>query len=94
MAILDAFATPTTFGEAVEQLRSRASRSAEKLELVATILEFHRTGVLVEPGAVATDGREERVSYSEIRRHVAMLDDRDRTSSFVTGIARSVRPIS
>jgi hypothetical protein len=91
LAILDAFTVPAAFGAVVERLRTRVNSKAEWLDLVATIMEFHRTGVLREPGS-ADELSEDAVGYSEIRRHLAMLGDRDRTGSWTSAVGVVVRP--
>src|SRR5438105_559379 len=49
LAILDAFAEPRSFDEAQRALRPRITNIRDWPDLVDTILEMHRAGILYDP---------------------------------------------
>jgi protein arginine N-methyltransferase 1 len=91
LAILDAFARPTSLRDAVASLADSDS-AQEWMEVTGTIVGLHRSGVLVEEhedgeGRAVSDG-----SFADPLMQTMMLNDRARTHAFVEAIRATVTP--
>ena len=90
-ALLDLFQKPTTIAESADELARRLAGRQAWLAAMASILNLRRAGLLVDaecPPRISNrpDG------YDAGRVHIAMLNDRRRTASFLAAIRRVVRP--
>lgn len=90
LSLLEAVSQPLTLEEAEQKLHGRVSGPQDWMDLMDTLLELHRIGVLVSvgeesPGLAAT-------GYGAAPVHIAMLEDRVRTDSFLAAIREVVRP--
>jgi hypothetical protein len=93
LAILDAFAEPTTLAEALEQLGPRAEGAQDWIDLTAAVMRLHDAGILRAEGAPERASDEVlRGSFDSPSPHAAMLEDRVRTSAFLAAIAEVVGP--
>src|SRR5215213_5265236 len=89
LAILDVFYQPTSFSEALRKLSRSSSGVQDWAALTSTIGQLYRAGVLQdETGRRAEAG----YGFGSPSGHVAMLNDRIRTSSFLAGINEVVTP--
>jgi protein arginine N-methyltransferase 1 len=87
LAILDLFSMPTTLAEALDRLGPRAGGAQDWIDLTAAVARLHDEGVL------RADGDPERKSDRVVRQsfdspgpHIAMLEDRVRTSAFLAAL--------
>lgn len=92
LAILDLFSKPTALSDALERLGPRARGAQDWIDLTAAVARFHDEGIL------RGDGESERASDRVVRSsfdspgpHVAMLEDRIRTSAFLAALDEVVR---
>lgn len=88
LAVLDAFAEPRTFAEALARLPVRGAQ--DWADATATIAQLHRAGVLCAPKAVDFDP--DPAGFGSTSAHVRMLNDRRRTAAFLAAVAAVVRP--
>jgi len=90
LPILQAFEQPVAFGIAVKSLSEKITGAQAWIELVSTITSLYKTGVLVGEGAA----RKPVVGagWTAPMIHIAMLNDRLRTETFIRGIEAVVRP--
>jgi protein arginine N-methyltransferase 1 len=93
LAILDLFAEPTTFADAVDVLGARVQGAQDWIDLTAAITRLYDNGILV------VEGRPEGTSVTAVRGsfdspgpHVAMLEDRVRTTAFLSALNEGVGP--
>lgn len=92
LPILDAFSTPTTLSDALEDLEVHIEGTAAWVELIAHVKALYEFGALVEPSAVKGLRRAHDKRFDSAPVHVRMLNDERRTSSFQAAIRRTVRP--
>lgn len=88
LALLDAFAQPTSVQTAVARLG--ATGSQDWIDLTGAIQRLIRAGILGVPGASRT--RRGARGFGSAAAHVAMLNDRTRTRAYLDAIADTVRP--
>ena len=93
LAILDLFSEPTALAEALERLGPRAGGAQDWIDLTAAVARLH------EAGALRAEGEPERAGESAVLStfdspgpHVAMLEDRVRTSAFLAALDEVVGP--
>jgi protein arginine N-methyltransferase 1 len=89
LAILDVFYQPTSFSEALKKLSRTSSSVQDWATLTSTIAQLYRAGVLQDETKSRTDAG---YGFGSPSGHVAMLNDRIRTSSFLAGINEVVTP--
>ena len=92
LAILDAFSQPRSMEDALKALDAHIHGMQDWIDVTNGIVALHRGGVLRDARAVdeaspASDG-----TFADPMTHAMMLNDRTRTSTFVTGVERVVRP--
>jgi precorrin-6B methylase 2 len=93
LAILDLFSEPATLADALERLGSRAGGGQDWIDLSAAIVRLAEAGVLRARDELDTEaGRVVRSSFDSPSSHVAMLEDRVRTSAFLAALEELVRP--
>ena len=93
LAILDAFAEPTTLAEALEQLGPRTGGAQDWIDLTAAVMRLHDAGILRaenEPERASDEAL--RASFDSPGPHAAMLEDRVRTSAFLAALDEVVGP--
>ncbi len=91
LAILEEFAQPIAFSEAVKNLSVKTTGAQAWIDLVSSITSLYKAGALVdESGSAATPTQP--VGYAAPHAHVEMLDDKVRTTAFLGAIADVVRP--
>lgn len=89
LAILEAFAQPVAFSQAVNGLSDKIKGAQAWIELVSTITSYYKAGVLVdEAGSPAVLG----AGWSAPSIHISMLNDRVRAETFIRAIETVVRP--
>jgi SAM-dependent methyltransferase len=93
LAVLGAFSTPTPFAEALQGLASRSGGVQDWVGLTSTMVRLHEAGVLLS-GEEARRPRLQSLprGFDAARIHVEMLDDRERTSSYLEAIRQLVKP--
>jgi hypothetical protein len=91
MRILETFAQPTTFKDALKVLGTQVLGTQDWVDLNDTIMNMFRAGAL-EPVARASKGPAMQTGYDAAIQHVNMLNDRARTSAFLDAIRQVVGP--
>jgi SAM-dependent methyltransferase len=93
LAILDAFAEPTTLAEALEQLGPRAEGAQDWIDLTAAVMRLHEAGALRAEGEPGRDSDDLlRATFDSPSPHAAMLEDQVRTSAFLAALDEVVGP--
>jgi len=90
LAILDAFSCPRTVEQVLQQLQIRSTGVQDWIDLSGCILALYRAGVLVdelEPSLSPVKN-----AFDGARIHTIMLNDRERTSRFLSAIQEVVSP--
>src|SRR5688572_13470835 len=91
LAVLNAFAQPTTMSAALGRLVSVAGVQ-EWAELARTIVDLHAAGVLRDEANNVPALSDDAKGFDGATVHSVMLNDRERTSRFLEGIREVVRP--
>jgi protein arginine N-methyltransferase 1 len=86
LAILDLFSVPTTLAEALERLGPRAGGAQDWIDLTAAVARFHDEGVLRVDGDLDESDHVVRQTFDSPGPHIAMLEDRVRTSAFLAAL--------
>jgi Ribosomal protein L11 methyltransferase (PrmA) len=93
LAILDLFSEPTPLAEALERLGPRAEGAQDWIDLTAAVARLHEAGVLRAEGEPERTGDSAVLStFDSPGPHVAMLEDRVRTSAFLAALEEVVGP--
>ena len=90
LAILDLFSEPTTLADALERLGPRAGGAQDWIDLTAAVARFHDEGVLRVDGDPEESDRVLRQTFDSPGPHIAMLEDRVRTSAFLAALEEVV----
>ena len=89
LTILEEFAQPIAFSQAVKNLSAKTTGAQAWIELVSSITSLYKAGALVdEDGSAPVHA----VGWSAPMIHVAMLNDHARTQTFLRAIEAAVRP--
>lgn len=86
LAILDLFSAPTTLAEALERLGPRAGGAQDWIDLTAALARLHDEGVLRVDGDLDESDQVVRQTFDSPGPHIAMLEDRVRTSAFLAAL--------
>ena len=86
LAILDLFSMPTTLAEALDRLGPRAGGAQDWIDLTAAVARLHDEGVLRVDGDLDESDHVVRQTFDSPGPHIAMLDDRVRTSAFLAAL--------
>ena len=89
LPILEAFSHPVAYSKAVKDLSARVTGVQGWIELVSTITNLYKAGVLVDEAGTASAPA---IGWSAPQVHISMLNDRVRTEAFLSAIAEVVRP--
>lgn len=89
LPILEAFAHPIAYSKAVKDLSARVTGVQGWIELVSTITNLYKAGVLVDEAGTAPAPS---MGWAAPEVHVAMLNDQVRTRAFLGAIEEVVRP--
>jgi len=92
LTVLDTFSHPISLSGALEKLQTRITGAQDWMDLMSTIAQLHEAGVLREGSQNQPTLRTDPSGYDAAPIHVAMLNDRARTSSLIAGIREVVRP--
>ncbi len=92
LAILQVFMQPTSLKRAADQLSASVASKRDWIDLMNAILMLHRQGVLVDPGAVQPHVSGSSKGFDTALVHIAMLNDRPRTQSYLDAIREVVQP--
>jgi precorrin-6B methylase 2 len=93
LAILDHFAQPATLAEALDALGARAGGRQDWIDLSAAIVRLHEMGALHADDEPERDSRHRaRSTFDSPGPHVAMLEDRVRTTAFLAALEELVGP--
>jgi protein arginine N-methyltransferase 1 len=90
LAVLDAFSQPTPLRVAINRLKARGEQ--HWIDLTEVILQLYEAGVLQNPEVRNHGNFLKPTGFGGTRIHVAMLNDRARTASFLAAIREVVRP--
>ena len=91
LVILDAFAHPIAVGDALRQLEGRVAGAQDWMDVTASIVRLHQSGVLHEVER-ASESPVADGAFGDPTVHAMMLNDRARTGGFLKAIGRVVRP--
>ena len=92
LALLEIFQKPTTIVEAAEALNRRAAGRWAWIDATNAIMTLRRAGLLIDADRGGAKVRDRPGGYDGTRIHIAMLNDRQRTTSFLAAIRQVVRP--
>ena len=92
LAILDVFYQPVSVSEALKRLRSTSTSVQSWMALTTTIVQLYEAGILQDESHRKQTPKTGRHGFGGAGIHVAMLNDQMRTSSFLAGIAETVKP--
>ena len=87
LAVLDAFAAPTTMQDVVSKLGVRGGQ--DWIDLTGAIARLARAGALVDPGADSI--QRGSLGFGSARAHISMLNDRTRTQAYLDAITAMVK---
>ena len=90
LAILDAFSGPTSFSDGLQALERQLQGAQDWMDVTSTIVDLYRLGILQDEDH-APAGPNDAKGFASPPIHVAMLNDRNRTSSFIEAIQEVVR---
>lgn len=90
LAVLEAFAQPTALAEALATFLARGV--PQWMDVTSTIVTLYQAGVLRDLAQAHAAMVPDAAGFGSVPIHVAMLNDRRRTASFLAGIAEVVRP--
>ncbi len=91
LAILQAFMKPSSLKAAAAQLNASVASKHDWIDLMNMILLLHESGVLVDPSAVQPH-ISGSTGFDNALIHIAMLNDRQRTQSYLDAIREVVQP--
>ncbi len=92
LAVLDVFSRPLSLSEALKKLQLRISGKQDSMDLMSTILHLYEAGILSEAEQSKPGLKADGFGYGAAPIHVAMLNDKTRTSRLIAGIREVVRP--
>jgi protein arginine N-methyltransferase 1 len=92
LAILDAFSQPCFLSQGLENLQTRIKGKQDWKDLTSTIVQLYEAGVLRDETQTRPTLGGDSSGYDSATVHVAMLNDRTRTSRFIAGIQEVVSP--
>jgi protein arginine N-methyltransferase 1 len=94
LAILNAFRTPNSLGEAVKHISAQLTGVHDWIDLTSQIVNFHRAGMLLDDQAVRESESldDKGRTFGSAPVHIAMLNDRERTRRYIDAIKATVRP--
>ena len=93
LSVLDAFYEPASVAEALKKLSAKISGMQDWVTLASTIMQLYEAGILQDE----TQRRQlprvaEETGFGRVGIHLDMLNDRERTASFLSAIAETVKP--
>ena len=91
-ALLEIFQKPTTIVEAAEALNRRVAGRGAWIDATTAIITLRRAGLLVDADEEGAKVRDRPGGYDEAGIHIALLNDRQRTASFLAAVRQVVRP--
>lgn len=92
LPVLSAFTRPRTLEQALRQLQATAGSVEDWAALTGTIVNLAEVGVLRDPSDASPTLRAAESGFDAAHIHIKMLNDRDRTSSYLAAIREVVRP--
>jgi hypothetical protein len=92
LAILDVFYQPMSVSEALKRLSATSTSVQDWMALTTTIVQLYDAGILQDETQRKQELKIGERGFGGAGIHLAMLNDRTRTSGFLAGIAETVRP--
>lgn len=92
LAALDAFYQPVSVSEALGKLSATTASVQDWMALTTTIVQLYDAGILQDESQSKRELKTSKRGFGGPGLHVSMLNDRARTSSFLSGIAEVVSP--
>jgi len=86
LAVLHIFAQPISMKQALEKLQGQIHGAQDWMNLTSTILQLYREEILQEEGQLEPTLRTDTHGFDAIGIHIAMLNDRQRTASYLAAI--------
>ena len=91
LAVLNAFSRPISLEEALKRLKNKTTGSQDWMDLTTTIMHLYEAGILQGESRDRPVLRSRDSGYDSSPIHVAMLNDRIRTTRFLMGIREVVQ---
>ncbi len=92
LSLLDLFYQPTSLNDALSKLQARIKGAQDWMDLVTTFIHLHEAGILQDETQKRLTVRIGPHGYDAAPIHIAMLNDRGRTTNLIQGIHEVVRP--
>ena len=92
LAVLDAFSQPISVSQAMKKLRGRSTGVQDWVDLISTVSGLYQAGVLLDSTAVQPEIASQHIDFASAPIHLAMLNDRSRTSTFLAAVQKVVQP--
>jgi len=92
LAILDAFYQPTSVNEVSSKFQMKIKGVQDWMNLMTTIAHLYKAGVLRDEAQNKPELGANTSGYDTAPIHIAMLNDKQRTLSFLKGIQEVVHP--
>jgi protein arginine N-methyltransferase 1 len=89
LAVLDIYARPTSFADAMDKLKARGLQ--DWVALTSAIVLLRSAGVLRTPDAATGAAVPNDADFGSTVIHTRMLNDRGRTEAFIAGVRKVVR---
>ena len=92
LALLEIFQKPTTIVEAAEALNRRVAGRGAWIDATTAIMTLRHVGLLIDADGGRGEVRDRPGGWEGGRIHIAMLNDRQRVTSFLAAVRQVVRP--
>lgn len=91
-ALLEIFQKPTTIVEAADALNRRMAGRGAWIDAMNAIMTLRHVGLLIDADGGRSEVRDRPGGWGGARIHIAMLNDRQRVTSFLAAVRQVVRP--
>lgn len=92
LAILDAFYQPTSIHEVLSKFQMKIKGVQDWMDLMTTIVHLHKVGILRDEAQNRPELGANTSGFESAPIHVAMLNDKQRTLTYLKGIQEVVHP--
>lgn len=89
LALLDVFSRPISLQSAITKIKLKGTQ--DWIDLTATITKLHKAGVLIEETQTQIALNKKPDGFDSAPIHISMLNDRERTESFLQAIKETVK---
>ncbi len=92
LTILDAFYQPTSINEVLSKFQMRVKGVQDWMDFMTTIVHLHKVGILRDEAQNRPELGANTSGFESAPIHVAMLNDKQRTLTYLKGIQEVVQP--